>query len=652
MHPAGPCRAGAGVRHGGWLFVRHCAASYRAVAFEATFRAMNRSSILFRLRRRLFTPAAATTIVLGFAAVACDRRATSIKETVAAETPASALPARPSIPPRAFDSEELFKEVTAELGLNERPPRYPDGTFKTPEITPGAVALFDYDNDGHLDILLVRHPAPAPWVEQLQTPAPNQLFRQTGDFRFEEVAGAAGLGGKGFHDGVAIGDVNNDGFADVYICNFGGPDEFFLNNGDGTFTDATERAGFLAGKNPTVLSPQNWSSTAAFFDWDGDGDLDLWVVHFATFDSEKRCKANSSADELDYCGPHIYPGQLATLWRNEGGGNFTDQTAAAGINAPGRGWGVIAADLTGDDLPDILQANDEEPNQLWVNLGNGTFVDEALLRGCAVNAFGSVEANMGVTVGDIRNSGRRQFDIYITHFGGETNTLWTAQGEGLYADTTATAGMGIIDRPFTGWGCGFFDYDNDGFLDLAVANGRVGRGPVRPEADVGPFWNRFAEPNLLFRGNGTGKFVDVSAHAGGFTKHIEVHRALAFADLHNRGAIDLVCVKLDNSVRVFRNQAAPPEHHWLQVLPMLEKREALGAIVNVTWNGQKRSGLCLRAYSYIASNDPRVHFGLGTATRVDELEIIWPSGTPRHETFAVDAVDRLVVARQGAGKPL
>jgi hypothetical protein len=526
-----------------------------------------------------------------------------------------------------------------------------------PEITPGGVAVLDFDNDGRLDILLVPHPAPAPWEEQKKSSVPNRLFKQRADGRYEEVPGAGGLAGKGFHHGVIVGDVNNDGLADVYICNFGGPDEFFLNNGNGTFKEATAPAGFLSGGpggevNPLLTSPDNWSSTGAFFDYDADGDLDLWVAHFATFDSTRKCKGAATSDELDYCGPHTFPGQLATLWRNNGDNTFTNVTKKSGIEAAGRGWGVVAADFTSDGLVDVLQANDEEPNQLWVNQGDGTFVDEAMLRGNALNAFGSVEANMGVAVGDVRNRGGGHQDMLMTHISGETNTLWTSNADGTFTDSTAMAGMGLVDRPFTGWGTGFFDYDNDGNLDLGIVNGRVARGPVRPEANVGPFWNRFAEPNLLFRGDGTGRFTDISSKAGDFPKKLEVHRALAFADLHNRGAVDLITVNLDNTLRVFRNDAVPEGHRWIQVLPMIGKREALGARVEVSAAGWKRSAFCLRNYSYLAANDPRVHFGLGKANKVDSLEILWPSGSPKKERFEVTAVDQVIVVRQGAGKAL
>ena len=548
----------------------------------------------------------------------------------------------------------LFTEITGAVGFNEKPERYPDGTYMTPEITPGGVALFDYDNDGRLDILVIRHPPPGPYPEAFKAAAPNRLYRQQPDGTFAEVPGAAGLGGTGFHHGVAVGDVNNDGWQDVYVTNYGGPDEFFLNSGSTaggavSFTDATKLAGFPSERN--AETEKNWSSTAAFFDYDADGNLDLFVAHFATFDPKKRCQQSSAAGDLDYCGPHEFPGQRASLYRGNGDGTFVDVTEQAGINMPGRGWGLIAADLTGDGLPDVLQANDEEPNQLWVNQGDGTFADEAVLRGCAFNAAGSVEANMGVTIGDAHCSGN--FDIFITHISSETNTLFRNHGGGAFTDVTATAGMGPIDRPFTGWGCGFVDYDNDGRLDLAVVNGRVGKGPARPEAELGPFWNRFAEPNLLFRGDGSGRFTDVSGQAGNFTSRIEVTRALAFGDLYNRGAIDMVTVNLDNTIRVFRNDAAPKDHHWLQVLPMTGKRDAVAAKVALAAGGVgTRIGLSLRAYSYLSSNDPRVHFGLGKQHRVVAVEIDGPSGAPRRERFKVPGVDRLLIVNQGHGEAL
>ncbi|HEV8608042.1 MAG TPA: CRTAC1 family protein [Tepidisphaeraceae bacterium] len=545
----------------------------------------------------------------------------------------------------------LFTEITGAVGLDDKPPPWPDGMFVVPELTPGGVALFDYDGDGRLDILAVCHPPPS--VDQFSKSRPNRLFRQKEDGTFVEVKGAAGLEGKGFHNAAAIGDVNNDGLADVYICNYGGPDEFFLSKGGGNFVDATAKAGFDKGPS----SPANWSSTAAFFDYDGDGFLDLMVVHFATFVNSKCYAAGTSGGgipenkrERDYCAPHTFTGQLATLWHNNRDGTFSDVTKQAGIVAAARGWGVIGADLTGDGLADILQANDEEPNQLWVNQGNGTFADEAVIRGCAFNASGGVEANMGIAVGDLY--GRGMIDFLITHLNGETNTLFRSNGDGTFTDVTAGAGMAIVDRPFTGWGAGFFDCDNDGEMDIAVVNGRVARRRGLGTEELGPHWSRYAEPNLLFMSDGKGAFADASDRAGAFGSKPEVHRGLAFGDLRNRGAIDMVVSNVDNTVRVYRNDAAMKGGHWLQVLPMIGKREALGAKVIVSGGGRTRLGLCLRAYSYISSNDPRVHFGLGKTEKVDSLEVQWPSGMPKREKFEVGGVDRGIVVEQGKGKAI
>lgn len=543
------------------------------------------------------------------------------------------------------EASPILNEVTSRLGVKPEMADYPAGTYLTPEITPGGIALLDYDHNGLLDILAVCHPPPG-GAEGLSATAPCRLFRQRDDGTFQEIPGAAGLAGHGFHTGVAVGDVNNDGFPDVYLTNYGGPDELFLGHADGTFTDATKSSGLMS--NPATRAGTNWSSTAAFFDYDGDGNLDLFVAHFATFDPNRKCLVSVSADDADYCGPHIFPGQLATLYKGNGDGTFVDVTAQAGINAPARGWGLICADLTGDGQADILQANDEEPNQLWVNQGNGKFADEAVLRGCAFNAAGAVEANMGVAAGDVTNSGH--LDLFITHITSETNTLFRDGDDGAFTDATATAGMGLIDRPFTGWGCGFLDYDNDGNLDIAVVNGRVNKGPARSDAAVGSFWNRYAEPNLLFHGDGQGHFSDVGNSAGAFTKNIEVTRALAFGDLRNDGVIHLVTLNLGNGVRIYQTNASLwPNRHWIQILPMIGKREALGARVNLTAGGKMRSALCLRSYSYISCNDPRVHFGLGSIDKIDSVEICWPSGNPRKERFDIGAADRTVIVTQGKG---
>jgi hypothetical protein len=586
--------------------------------------------------------------------VGCDRKPEKeskegqARSTSAATTtvpsPATSQAFATPVPGPATTPGQLFTEITQQAGFPEKPAPYADGTFATPEITPGGVAMIDVQNTGRMDLLLICHPSPGP--DAFKQTAPNRLFRQSENGTFREVAGAGGLEGKGYHHGVAVGDMDNDGFADVFIANYASPDQLFHNNGDGTFTDVTAKSGI----KPTVPAEQNWTSTAAFVDYDGDGFLDLVVVHFATFDAAKICQSSGDATDRDYCGPHMFRGQLVTLYHNNKDGTFSDITHAVGLDAPGRGWGIIAAPIASDGAADILQANDEEPNQLWVNGGDGKFTDEASLRGVAFNAAGSVEANMGVTAGDVYNRGA--LDLYITHITSETNTLFKNNGDGNFADVTAMGGMGAIDRPLTGWGCAFLDYDNDGNLDLAVVNGRVAKGAAREDSAVGKFWSRYAEPNLLFRGDGTGHFADVSKKAGTFTSRPEVHRALAIGDLFNRGRLDMVTMNLDNTLRIYRNDAATDSNHWLQVLPMIGKREAIGAKLWLTSGGKRRAAVCIRAYSYLASNDPRVHFGLGAATKVDDLEIAWPSGTPRKERFEIPSIDRIVKIQQGQGKAL
>jgi enediyne biosynthesis protein E4 len=527
----------------------------------------------------------------------------------------------------------LFTDVTTELGFDIPSEPWPDGKFLTPEITPGGVAVFDYDGDGRFDVYQVCHCAPGSFTE----PAPNRLFQQQPDGTFQEVPGAAGLDDSGFGHGVAVGDVDNDGDLDVYVANYG-PDAFYHNEGNGRFVNATKPAGF---------ADDNWSSSAGFLDYDRDGDLDLYVVNFAVFDAARRCVVGADQNDLDYCGPHVFDGIPDTLYRNDGDGTFTDVTAEAGIDQPGRGWGLACADVTGDGWCDVYIANDEEPAQLWVNQRDGTFEDEAVLRGCAYNAAGRVEAGMGVGVADVDADGA--FDLFKTHIAGETNTLYLTGGaKDLYTDRTTTAGMGSVDRPYTGWGCGFFDFDHDGDLDVAIANGRVSKGVPQPNAQLGPFWNRFAETNLLFAGDGGQQFVNVSAQAGAFGNAPLVSRGMAFADLDDDGDLDLAVQHIDNTLRVYRNDAPPPGAHWLIVRTMTGARDAYGAEVTIEAGGQKILRLAHPTYSYLASNDPRAHFGLGKVDKVDSLVVAWPSG--RRERFDPPEVDRAVVVVEGDGE--
>lgn len=531
---------------------------------------------------------------------------------------------------------ELFTDITLSAGIKNPQQQWPDGKFLTPEITPGGVALFDYDNDGDLDIYQVNHAPPGSFT----TPAPNRLYQQQADHSFVEIPGAAGLADSGFGHGVAVGDIDNDGDLDVFVTNYG-QNRLYVNEG-GKFSDQTFARG--------IRREEAWSSSTGFLDYDRDGFLDLYVVRFAVFDPNKKCKSLQDGKEYDYCGPHMFDGLIDTLYHNNGDGTFTDVTEKAGINTAARGWGLACADLTGDGWCDVYVANDEEPAQLWVNQHDGTFVDEAVLRGCAFNGSGRVEAGMGVAIGDIDDDGR--LDLYKTHISSETNTLFlsSAGGKAGFADNTAASGMGGL-RSFTGWGTGFFDFDHDGDLDIAVANGRVARGAIHAGGEkLGPFWKEFAEPKLLHENDGHGHFTNISDKTGGFGAVPHVTRGLAFADLDGDGDIDMVAQDLDNTLHIYRNDAVPANRHWLMVQTKTGKRDAYGAVVTIDWKGKQLTRLAHPAYSFLSSNDPRAHFGLDDVDRVESLRVDWPSG--KSERFKVPGIDRVIVVEEGKGESI
>ncbi len=542
---------------------------------------------------------------------------------------------RPLDDPAGSAAPALFTEITDAVGLAASREPWPEGVFFLPEIMQGGVALLDYDNDGDLDILHARIPPPG----TPQAPAPNRLYQQQADGSFRDVSREARIDDPGFGQGIATGDVENDGDVDVYFANYG-PDAFYLNNGDGTFTEATAQAGF---------SGDHWSSAATFCDYDRDGDLDLYVAHYLRYDPATRCQNTMS--QRDYCGPQVFHGDPDTLYRNDGGGTFTDVTAAAGVLMPeggkrAKGLGVVCTDLTGDGWADFYVANDGEANQLWVNRRDGTFFDEAIIRGVAVNQHGQPEASMGLAVGDV--NGDLALDLFMTHLANEHNTLYVRGPGPMYLDGTLEAGMAAHDKPFTGFGTGFFDFDHDGDLDIAVVNGRVAHRPALVGANLGEFWNQYAEPNFLFENDGRGVFTNVGLEAGGFTSHVEVARGLAFGDFDRDGDLDLVQSNVDNSLRAYRNDAPPPGSHWLLIRALTGKRDALGSQIAIKTGGRELLGLALAGYSYAGSNDPRAHFGLGAIDRVVEIEVLWPDG--RRESFPGGRVDREVTLRQGSGK--
>jgi hypothetical protein len=556
----------------------------------------------------------------------------------------------PAPPTRDNELKEpcWFIDITQESGLHFIHDAGPTGDYFMPQAIGSGAALFDFNNDGRLDIYLIQNGGP-------NSRSTNRLYRQEADGRFTDVSAGSGLDIAGYGMGVAIGDVNNDGWPDVLVTQYGGV-KLFLNNGNGTFTDVTKEAG---------LDSLLWGTSACFVDYNRDGWLDLVVVNYVNYDSAMRCA--DAAGRRDFCAPRTFEGTVTKLYRNLGrvapshspplkegekrGGavRFEDVTLQAGLGRiPGPGLGVVCADFNGDGWPDIFVANDGQPNRLWINQRDGTFKEEALLRGLAYNGMGQAEAGMGVALGDVDGDGL--FDVFVTHLTEETNTLWKQGPRGMFRDRTL--GMGLANRQArgTGFGTVLADFDHDGALDLAIVNGRVTRGSPIDPARLGPFWSQYAERNRLFVNDGAGRFRDISAQNGPFCGTANVARGLACGDLNGDGALDLLVTSVAGPARLYRN-VAPKRGHWLLVRaidPALGGRDAYGAEVAVRANGKRWQRWINPGYSYLCSNDPRAHFGLGQARHVDAIEVLWPDGTA--EVFEGRAADQLVTLRKGEGK--
>jgi len=523
-----------------------------------------------------------------------------------------------SLPPKSDNKSTtvpapVFREITNEKGIHFNQEPGVDGSYFMPESLGSGCALFDYDNDGRLDIFLIN----GGWHNNNQNrpPVKNRLYHQNADGTFTDVTDRSGLAGSGYGMGVAIGDIDNDGFPDVYITNYG-PDALYHNNGDGTFTDITKKAGI---DNP------DWGSSAAFLDYDRDGYLDLFVANYVAFDPQVTCM--DKAGRQDYCGPKGFAGVPDKLYHNNGNGSFTDVSQQSGIGkAAGKGLGIFVFDQNHDGYPDIYVANDGEANFLWINQKNGTFQDQAGALGCAVNAAGQPEASMGVMGADVDNN--QQMDLFMTHLRDEKNTFYRNDGASGFQDESWAVALAGPSLPFTGFGTGFFDFDNDGDLDVAVVNGRVTRGPLLVNKQKPSYWDYYAEPNFLFENDGTAHFKLVSDKAGSFASTVENSRALAFGDIDNDGRIDLLVTNEGGPARLYRNDTNH-QNHWLLIRAFDPKlhRDAIGAEITVVSNGKKLLRLVQPAYSYLSSNDMRAHFGLGKASAVQEIDIRWPDGS-------------------------
>jgi enediyne biosynthesis protein E4 len=539
---------------------------------------------------------------------------------------------------------DWFVDVTDAVGLDFVHEAGPVGAFFMPQIIGSGAALFDFDGDGRLDIYLLTNGGP-------NSAATNRLFRNMPDGTFKDVTVGSGLGIAGFNMGVAIGDVNNDGLPDVLVTQYGGV-KLFLNRGKGKFEDITQTAG---------LANPSWGTSAAFFDFDRDGWLDLVIVNYVDYDPTWKCPLPDGS--LEYCHPRSFPGSSTRLFRNLGRtrdgtpARFQDVSIEAQVGRiPGPGLGVCCADFDGDGWPDIFVANDAQPNRLWINQKDGTFREEAAMRGVAVNALGVAQAGMGVACGDVDGDGL--MDVFVSHLRGETHTLWKQGPRGLYLDRTGAAGLSRPAWQGTGFGTALVDVDLDGHLDLAVVNGHVARGNARaPGFDA--HWGWYADRNQLFQNDGRGRFTDVSLHNRAFCSLMNVGRGLAWGDIDGDGKVDLLVTSVAGRARLFRN-TVQTDHHWLTVRTRLPSpvdaanrdrdRDALGAEVTLEANGRRWVRLVHAAGSYLSSSDARAHFGLGPISQIDRLTVRWPDGTL--EQFPGMHADRVVDVRQGDGHPM
>ena len=520
------------------------------------------------------------------------------------------------------------------------------GEFYYPEIIGAGVALFDYNNDGRLDMLVMQgEPLTAGKKTGSSATCIARLYRNdpvdnpdgTHTYKFTDVTEASHLCTHGYGMGVAVGDIDNDGFVDVFVTHFGAPNQLFHNDGDGTFTDITQKAG--------VAGAGKWGSSATLFDYDRDGRLDLFVANYVDFALEKNQKCFASTSVRDYCAPSGYPHVPGILYHNRGDGTFEDVSVKSGITAAyGAGLGVMAVDLDGDGWQDLYVANDGNPNQLWINQKNGTFRNEAEIRGSAVNADGAAEAGMGIDIADFDGNGTE--DIFLTHLTREKSTLFFNRGEGYFDDRSVEVGVAAPSVPFTGFGTVFLDYDNDGWLDIVAANGAVHLiEALRQKGDPYPLHQR----KQLFHSLGNGKFEEATAAAGPAFELSEVGRGLAAGDLDNDGAIDFVVNNNNGTLRVFRNQVGGA-NPWLGLRLVTAKRDAYGARVEVRrrnaapiWRRVRADG------SYLSANDPRILIGLGNNTDIESLTVHWPDG--KQESFPIPPQKRYTTLTQGTGTP-
>lgn len=497
------------------------------------------------------------------------------------------------------------------------------------EVNGSGACWIDYDDDGWIDLYLVNGATLAQLQGKMPQRTTNHLYRNNHDGTFTDITLKAGVPGGGWGFGCVAADFDNDGRTDLFITNFG-PNVLYRNRGDGTFSDVTEKAG-VAGGNI-------WHAGAAFGDYDLDGNLDLFVPGYLDFDAAKpelkTCEYRGI--KVHACGPIGYRGAPDVLYRNNGNGTFSDVTAKAHV-ADAKlyfGFQAVFEDLDNDGKPDLFVGNDSNPNYFYRNKGDGTFEESGIPSGVAFSGDGKEMSSMGIAVGDYDHDG--QMDLFITTFAGDNYILFHNDGDGIFSDVSYASGLGGPTVPNLGWGTFFFDYDNDGHLDLFCANGHV-----YPEVD-GVIRESYRQPLQLFRNVGNGKFREITAEAMKLAP--QSARGAAFADYNNNGRLGFVVSVVDGKPMLIENRSTNPGN-WLRLnlIGTHCNRQAVGARVKVTANGAAQYAAVRAGGSYLSSNDPRLHFGLGTADRAD-VQVSWPGGAT--EIFHAVEANRQFEIRQ------
>lgn len=543
--------------------------------------------------------------------------------------PKQISPRPPEKPP------QWFQRITDQSGVQFN---HLAGTnYAMPDQIASGVALLDFDRDGILDLYLVQNTTS-------NGASGNQLYRGEGGAKFRNVSEGSGLDVKGPSMNAIAGDINNDGWPDVVLAEYGAT-RVFVNQSGKNFKEVSATSG--------VDNPR-WAVAASFMDFDRDGWLDLVVGNYVDYDPSQVCAQPDG--QRDFCAPSSFPPTVSRLWRNTtktkgAETTFEDWTVRSGVaRHAGMALGVVCADFTGDHWPDIFFADDGRPNRLFVNQRNGTFTDEAALRGLAYNVMGRTAANMGVAWFDPNRDGRP--DLFITHLTDEFHSFFTQQNAGQFLDSIAQSGIQRQRWRGTAFGVVAADFDLDGWPDLAIANGLIRRSPAaqKPLArGVNAWWGDYAQRQQIFK-NANGAFNDISEENAAFCGEASVGRGLAVGDLDNDGAPDLILGNAQGPVEIFKN-TAPRSGHWLKIRllePDFGERDAIGAEIRLTAGERTWWAVLQPATSFTASHDPALHFGLGEVSKIDRAEVIWPNGDT--EKSSITEVDRLITLKKGAGQ--